>query len=742
MKTSIQKLVLLVLVFITTQNSIAQLSGLYKVGSGETFATLEDAVDSLNLVGADGLLELEIQAGSYFDYSHITPLFNYSPGDSVAIKAKEGVEVKFFHSNSSASNYVILMNGASHMSISGLSFIGTDVNYCNMIKITGGASFNTVQNNYFEAPTGGTLDGSVLIFDEESGKKEEHNTYAYNELVGGSIGIKIKGNSAQHQGPSTVVGNSITGTDYDFALKFEYVNGGEVLENDVEGGVYLMVDSTFQVWNNHFKSSTGYCLRIISHDYTVPKGPLLIANNVMRGLGLTFAFHMMASNDVKVYHNTIWNNTSVPEAFHSSDISQVEIVNNVIMNEGLYSIFDFDRLGLAVVIDYNNYYSGNGNYGSIDGIEYTSLSSWQTTYPTYDQNSTFTLPDFVAADDFRLKCTSGTALQSSLVLPEVPDDKTGTVRISPQVWKGAYNMVASKFVTVDGFVTNGTDTLKNGKVKVFGDQTDHRMLDVLAEVDIDATGYYEFPDIPFLREYWIKIVPDGLEEGYLKSYHDGSLRWDAASAISLLDSCVGESINIFPRKMVDMESGTNSISGYVNDISGTSKVLGTDPIPGLDVVLDKIPPSKTVAHTTTDENGYYTFGDLPDGNYVVTIEYEGLHADTLYDINVSGGTNRDYLDYCVDTLDRIQGCASGVGFEEQLVEGTDVYPNPFSNQFMINSDLSNYDITLFNLEGKIVLNQKNLSGNVSIQTNELLPGVYLLDIISNGVSKKSTIIKR
>lgn len=744
MKTSTLKGLVILLIFLTVKSSFAQLSGTYTIGSGETYSTLKAAVDQLNIVGADGLVEFEIKAGTYSDFCTIDPLVGYSEGDSVAIKSVEGDVVRFNHSNTSANNYVIKLDGASHVSISGLSFIGSHTNYCNMINLTNGASYNTINRNYFEAPDGGTMNSAVVIFDDETGSNERHNVYSFNEIIGGSIGIKISGDGTTHQGPSKVEGNSISGSSYDYGLKMEFVNGGSVIANDVRSGIYLDVDSSFVVKNNYFETDKEYCLRIMGHDQSTAKGPMSVINNVLIGSWNTFALHIQHSTNLKMYHNTILNNSSGRQTMYMGNVDNVEFMNNIVTNEEFNDILSFSSLGANVTVDYNTYYSSNAKVGSIDGGASINLSDWKATAFAFDANSRYDRPFFKSTStrDYRLKCTSGSAFHSSFIVAEALYDKNDLPRLTVPVWKGAYNALASDSITIDGFVADGLDTLRNGIVKIYGDMTSKVLLDSIGMSSIGANGYFKFDKVPYLREYWVKVIPDRvLAPDYVTCYQDTSLRWDETDPIIVTDSCDGQQILLVPRKLADKGTGPNSISGTITDISGSGKAFGTDPIPGLDVVLDRIPPSKTVAFTTTDENGYYEFGDLPDGNYVVSIDYEGLHSDTIYDINIAGGTEREYLDYCVDRNDRIQGCASGVNTEEVMITSTKIFPNPFQNEITIQTDLNSFDMMIYNMEGKIISSQNNLSSNYTVSTTNLSPGVYLLEVISNGISKKTSVVK-
>jgi len=50
----------------------------------------------------------------------------------------------------------------------------------------------------------------------------------------------------------------------------------------------------------------------------------------------------------------------------------------------------------------------------------------------------------------------------------------------------------------------------------------------------------------------------------------------------------------------------------------TAVVHASDPIPGVDVVVEKVPPGHIVARATTDDGGCLRFKDLELGRYVVS----------------------------------------------------------------------------------------------------------------------------
>lgn len=74
------------------------------------------------------------------------------------------------------------------------------------------------------------------------------------------------------------------------------------------------------------------------------------------------------------------------------------------------------------------------------------------------------------------------------------------------------------------------------------------------------------------------------------------------------------------------------------------------------------------------------------------------------------------------------------GVEEVEKWEVEVYPNPANDQIFINSDEENFIVTLTDLTGRIVLNEKV---NHSVQVSSLTEGIYLMQIQSENTGKIS-----
>lgn len=83
----------------------------------------------------------------------------------------------------------------------------------------------------------------------------------------------------------------------------------------------------------------------------------------------------------------------------------------------------------------------------------------------------------------------------------------------------------------------------------------------------------------------------------------------------------------------------------------------------------------------------------------------------------------------------------GVGINEiENINSMQVFPNPFTNNFMVNCIIKG-EVVMFDVLGKEVLRQKTTEGENIIDAQHLLPGVYLLNYFSNDKTKIHTVVK-
>lgn len=611
----------------------------------------------------------------------------------------------------------------------------------------GNVSHVVWKENYFKSSVNYTASEDVRaqIYSPDNGEKISELTFEKNVFVGGSFAVKI----ASDLGVTRF--NHVFFNENNF---FNYANVGVELTDgvhvDIKGNYFeseqgmsinlVNADSSIFIENNQFKllgTSSATCVRIKDHSTRNDQGEVLLYNNVMRtdqGIGIW----LDNSDKVKIYHNSVYtanNTTSYTMSIENCD--SIEVMNNIFINDGTFQVIYWNNAGTETVIDNNAYYSTGSNTFSYNLNQIENLSSWQSI-TGQDANSVFTNVEFSDDIELDLKCTMEAVLRLSAYISgfDAFNDFNGITRSSaPPPFLGAKELQvpSDNLIEVSGFVRNDLDTIKMGMVFIYGDTSSTRKeLDLLGSTSINgANGSFLIQQVPAVP-FYIKIVPNSsLYPDYLISYHDSSLRIENSNAIDP-DDCYGISHDAIVRKKEPFVfDGKGVITGkVVQNNSGTSKTYGTDPIPGLDVILDKIPPSKTVAVTQTDNYGDYQFSGLPEGIYVVTIDYNGLKTDTLYEVDVTGNdTVHTELDYCVDTTTQILGCyPSVVSVQEEVAFKGIVSPNPFMNVLTIRAEEKIDRIEIYSVSGQLVKLENMNSTNVSIRTEDFERGLYLVKI--------------
>ena len=79
--------------------------------------------------------------------------------------------------------------------------------------------------------------------------------------------------------------------------------------------------------------------------------------------------------------------------------------------------------------------------------------------------------------------------------------------------------------------------------------------------------------------------------------------------------------------------------------------------------------------------------------------------------------------------------------EDTLATNFSVFPNPVSNYLNINTNLSNYDIDIYTIQGQRISETNNLSGSQQIDYSAFARGIYIMILSSEGATTSLKIIK-
>lgn len=158
----------------------------------------------------------------------------------------------------------------------------------------------------------------------------------------------------------------------------------------------------------------------------------------------------------------------------------------------------------------------------------------------------------------------------------------------------------------------------------------------------DAMGNYSFCQIPEDTIYIKAAPPLPFYPNLLPTYADTALFWNNAQFF-LRNSAP---VTAFPTVHAGINpGGPGFVGGLISQ--GANKTAGVgDPVPGISVFVRDLNSGSYHGHTTTDLNGYFSFANLPLGQYEIAVDAAGVDAVNVPVVNLTGQTPvLDSLDF-------------------------------------------------------------------------------------------------
>lgn len=115
--------------------------------------------------------------------------------------------------------------------------------------------------------------------------------------------------------------------------------------------------------------------------------------------------------------------------------------------------------------------------------------------------------------------------------------------------------------------------------------------------------------------------------------------------------------------------------------------------------------------------------------------FAGLVDSSCTEPSGTGGLNRFYVR--PDDQPKVIGykwdqCTSLFDLTEVEAVRWEIYPNPFSSYTTVKLEQSgSFDLSVIDLTGKEVLRMENINGEVQIDRGDMIPGIYLINIIDS-----------
>jgi hypothetical protein len=161
---------------------------------------------------------------------------------------------------------------------------------------------------------------------------------------------------------------------------------------------------------------------------------------------------------------------------------------------------------------------------------------------------------------------------------------------------------------------------------------------------------------------------------------------------------------------------------------------------------------------TTNDFGEFKTGRCPFSNSgTITHNYLGSNGVMLLRIEYQGQIDYVFFESWRCNLQYWQGNAqmgiheimTDIYIEDTTINNIEIendrvilYPNPTDNSFLIHTDLNNYKINIYNLNGQCILNKQNCLKSERIDISTIPAGIYFININSDGFNEtKKLIIK-
>ncbi|MBT3302245.1 MAG: T9SS type A sorting domain-containing protein [Bacteroidetes bacterium] len=451
-----RKFIYIVLFFISTLPSFAQLSGTYSIGSGASnFSSIQQAVDSLIVQGINGPVVFNLVNSVYSEQIRIPEINGASSSNTITIQSDLNSNATWTYDSATANkNYVLKLDSADHFIIQGILFTNPSLNFGRLIEIDGDANHNAfIKNGFTGQNVNSTSDNYALVY--SSGGRDTLNIFDSNSFSKGSVGLYWSG-SGNPESYNQVINNSFWGQ---YARAIYCSNQAELLiENNYIGSnssastftgieVENSTDYVKVIRNQISFSSEGFCL-LLDAIQAQAGTEALIANNFLHAGGNTAAIGVFVetSNYINIYNNNI-NITSTTigsagRAINIQDVngrtSHIKMRNNIIVNRGLgFGIITFTTD--TVSSDYNCFYTPNCPFGYWNGYSTNTMAIWWL-YTNQDSNSIIANPGFFSPSN--LHVSQRNLDSNGLSLAEVIYDIDGDVRDSlyPDIGADEFNV--------------------------------------------------------------------------------------------------------------------------------------------------------------------------------------------------------------------------------------------------------------------------------------------------------------
>ncbi|HET8859378.1 T9SS type A sorting domain-containing protein [Marivirga sp.] len=294
------------------------------------------------------------------------------------------------------------------------------------------------------------------------------------------------------------------------------------------------------------------------------------------------------------------------------------------------------------------------------------------------------------------------------------------------------------------------NNVNEGNIRLFAINPFANKYDTVAVQPLAGTNTFSFENL-ILGDYIILADPDTIEyPDLIPTYLGNTLDWQLADTLFLQGAVSGITIQVEKEPAPLTEKGS-IIQGFLEeqyeDADSSLRVLPRARLSGAGVSVRRLTGSsrpensslrlldnhyELVAYMKTNENGEFSFSNLPEGDYRIRIEYPGVETDETSDIdfNLTGqqGEILGFEALVEDGSISLTRYIINVANTNSKSLTFSFYPNPVQNELHLNMEnaLDANELIIFDLKGTIHKKFKLENGQTKIELFNLPTGSYIL----------------
>ena len=361
------------------------LSGVYTinpVGSGSrNFANFATASNALTQLGISGACTFNVSTGTYTEQIYLSAIPGITATKNVVFQStsSDSTAVAITFAGTSAANYVLKLYGASYVTFRKMTFQNTGTTYSRVVELANAANYNKFFNNRFIGYSiSSTADQYAIIYSTTtSGTKCEYDTFKYNRIMNGSIGITLL----------STVGNNSSNNCFDYNTIYNF--GGY--------GVNIQNMSYASINNNYFET---YLNALYGLQLNYLSNYSMINYNTINLCGSTPTYgiyHTNSNSNNQVKYNVVnipnlSGSSTIYGYYASSSNTNNEISNNSFNFGGSHTGMIFGIYGSSCSSNYynNNTINFSGPTGTLYGVYLQSSNNNQVNGNNIRCTSAFT----------------------------------------------------------------------------------------------------------------------------------------------------------------------------------------------------------------------------------------------------------------------------------------------------------------------------------------------------------------